>query len=166
MRYIAVIAFTGLLLLAGCHENRINESGVKPAVTAVWECGGKQPWKFVLLEDGTLQEVIRADAQRMVISEGGLETQGPQFVLRYIFGPCEWTYDEQTNILKITVTIDDFYVKAQESELSCTLIDEFEGTISPDRKIWNAVWTTTIKYNQTIPDKVESGRKLIFHKQE
>ncbi|MHC5163619.1 MAG: hypothetical protein ACYSO4_11020, partial [Planctomycetota bacterium] len=128
-----------------------------------WESpAGKNHWKFTLLEDGAFLEIIRSDNQRMVLEEGGFEVERPDYLLRYIFGPCEWSYDEKTKHLKITIVIDHFYLKADVSELECMLIDTFEGPISEDGKIWTATWTNTMRFDPPKPDVVTPAQVIVF----
>ncbi len=154
-----------LMLLAGCQTDQQIPDTAKPAIPGVWESpAGLKHWKFTLLEDGRLSEIIRADKQRMVLEEGGLEFKGPDYLLQYIFGPCRWSYDELTRELKISIVVEDFYVKAAKSELQCMLIDEFKGPVSKDGLVWMPKWTATIRYNVPAPDNVADGGTLVFKK--
>ena len=170
-RFISIIQYTiisiQLLALSGCQPSTKILSKNEPTVHAVWESDpGKNHWKFVLLEDGTFSEVIRADSQHMILEVGGLEINGPNYLLRYIFGPCKWSYDEKTRLLKISIVIDDFYVKSPGAELRCTLIDEFEGPVSKDGKTWTPKWTNIMRYDPPAPDRVSDGGTLKFTKLE
>ena len=152
-------------LIIGCQPTQQVGEELESEIHAVWESPlGKNHWRFSLLDGGILSEVTRNDAQRMVISEGGLYVESPELTLRYVFGPCKWSFDKDTNILKVTITLNDYYVKVSENEINCTLIDTFEGPVSSDGKTWIADWTTTMKYDQNVPDRIDSVRRVLFKK--
>jgi len=164
MKKHILLVVLSLTALCGCQQFvtwKTNHS-----IAGVWKSEGALPWKFVFAKNGAIKEVFRNDGLRMDISAGGSgsETSDKQVLASYVYGPCVWSYDPKTNILRATVTIEDFYVKAGDAELNCKLIDEFEGPLSGDDRTWNASWTTTTKWHDNAPDQVVADRKLVLTK--
>ena len=155
------------LVFTGCQPGNVRKIDYSPIV-GTWQTEGQgNPWKFVLQEDGRIFEVYRSDGLHMNLAEGGVQMELLEDVyVHYIYGPCTWTYNQDTNILKVTVIIDDFYIKAQDSELTCQVIDEFEAPLSEGSKSWRAVWKTTTKFNTPGPDEIVNGGTLTFKKEE
>ena len=160
------------LLIFGCQQKNISKvsdsvnSGEESAsFTEVWREQGNR-WSLNLGADGNIPEVNRPEGLHMVLSEGGILKDSPnkEIFVRYIYGDCFWSYDSESNILKATVTLDNYYVNASGAELSCGMVDEFEGPVSPDKMIWTANWTTITTFDTNIPAQTNTGRTLIFDK--
>lgn len=154
-----------ILLLSGCQPSQQSSQKAEPGVAAVWESQpGKSHWKFTMLNDGTLSEVIRADTQHMILAEGGMEIKGQDYLLRYVFGPCTWEYAEESKTLKVSITVNDFHIQSPGAELNCMLIDEFEGPLSEDGTAWTPKWTAIMRYDPPAPARVSDGGTLKFTK--
>ena len=151
------------ILLSGCQSSQQAAKKAEPAVAAVWESpAGQNHWKFTLLEDGTISEAHRPDGLKMNIEKGGEVANFEDSILYYIYGPCTWTYKDDTSILRVAITIDDFFVETKEGKLHYKITDEFEGPVSKDGSTWTPQWKTTTNYDPPIPEQVVEGRELIF----
>ncbi len=166
MKNILLILLVFTLLFIGCQSHQtVAKPDYPSTIVGTWEDDSPDHWKFILLEDGKIEEVIRSDAQRMVIAEGNMAIESKDFILAYQFGPCLWIYDKESNVLYIRITLDNFYIKAGEQEINYAWTDEFSGKLSEDGKRWAAEWiTTTMAESQSSGKQVESGRTLYFKK--
>ncbi len=164
MKKHILLVVLSLTALCGCQQSAAWKAS--HSIAGVWQGEGEMPWKFIFAEKGAIKKVFRNDSLVMDIAVGGSTTESPdkQLFAQYVYGPCVWSYDPKTSILQATVTIEDFYVKAITSELSCSVIDKFEGPLSKEGKTWTASWTTTTKWHDNAPDQVIVGRTLILHK--
>ena len=155
-------------LAMGCQpgSNQKGLSAGNSTIAGVWHnTEQRSPWKFVLEKDGTISEVFRPDGLHMILAEGGLKQEpAPNLFASYIYGPCTWSYHKATKIMKVKVVIDNFYVKANDSELSCQVIDEFEGPLS-NKGVWTATWKTITKLDPPALDQTADGGTLTFVKE-
>lgn len=170
--FLLLTSLFSLVFLVSCQQKNISKvsdfvkSGEESAsFTEVWR-GQGNAWTLYLGADGNIPEVYRSEGLHMVLSEGGILRDSPdkEISVRYIYGNCFWSYDSATNNLKATVTLDNYYVNAQGAELSCSMVDEFEGPISSDKMNWTANWTTITTFDTNTPAQINTGRTLIFDK--
>jgi hypothetical protein len=134
-------------------------------IAGLWESSGQNPWKITLAPDGTVSDIVRADGLHFVLSEGMLEMEPAEDVYaRYVFGPCTWTYDAASRRLEVVLIIDDMYVKTSETELHCSVIDEFSGDLSEDGQTWAPRWISTAKFDPPMEDQVSEYGQQTFTK--
>jgi len=167
---LVALLLSASLLLCSCQKWVSTQKGGIPnfpeKMVGVWQEEGEMPWKFIFAEKGAIKKVFRNDSLVMDIPAGGstIGTPNDEVFANYVFGPCVWSYDPKTNILRVTVTIEDFYVKAGNAELDCCLIDKFDGPLSKDGKTWTATWTTITQWGGEFADQIDTDRTLILHK--
>ena len=170
MKRLSVLVCCTFLLYSGCQQNDISQDGDsveggEDFVIEVWR-GQGHGWTIYMGADGSIPEVYRSEGLHMDLSEGGVEKGSPdnEIFVHYLYGDCFWSYDSETNNLKATVTLDNYYVNAGGVELSCAIVDEFEGPLSPDKMTWIANWKTITTLDANKPEQISTGRKLIFNK--
>lgn len=150
-------------LVSSCKSIQQGPELTEPSIHAIWESQlGTYHWKFIMLEDGTLSEIVRPDNVTLNVSEGGALNEGPDFSALYILGPCYWTFEEEGNILTSSITLESYTVKFQDYESTSHIVDEFSGPIVGDR--WNAMWKCTTIYDQGNIKQVTDPRKIVFTK--
>ena len=172
-RLLVLVCCVFLFLFSGCQQNDIfkasdsvesGEESVSPVID-IWR-GQGNGWVIYLGADGNIPEVYRIEGLHMDLSEKGVQEESPdkELFVGYTYGNCFWSYDSEMNNLKATVTLDNYYVNAGGAELSCGMVDEFEGPVSSDKKTWTANWTTITTFDANIPEQISTGRILIFNK--
>lgn len=171
MKQLLVLVCCVFPLFAGCQQNSIskvsnsaeNSEKSVPSATEVWR-GRGNGWVIYMAADGNIPELYRSEGLHMILSEKGTqkESANKQLLVRYTYGNCFWSYDPKTNNLKATVTLDNYYVNARGAELSCGMVDEFEGPVSADKKTWTANWKTITTLDANTPEQISTGRKVIF----
>ena len=161
---IVIISSVILSSLAGCQKGSpADTEKPKMSLAGVWS-EMEHDWVIKMADDGTISEVYRSDGLHMDLSVKGVqqEMQDENLFIQYIYGKCWWTYDQNTRILKATVTIDNFYVSAGEAELNCAIIDEFEGPVAEDGSTWKPQWTTKNILDPNAPAQVSEKIELLF----
>lgn len=153
-----------LLLFCGCWQSYENNNCMQSVIGTWKNIEEGEKWNFVFESDGIISEVLRPDGLHMILSEGGTNINPePNLFIHYIYGPSEWSYDCRARFLQAKVVIEDFYIKSNEAELNCSIIDDFSGRVSEDGRSWTVSWKTITKW----PDKqeqVSEVRRIIFHK--
>ncbi len=170
MRNLVVIIILSVVVLSGCSRS-VSEVDDKSAAETrdcvVWQSQGvAKPWRLVCQPDGSISEALQATGLHMILAEGGKKMEmGPSAFAHYMYGPCTWSYDQETNRLKAVVTIDDFYVQAHQSEISIMIIDELEGPLSEDGTRWNASWNRIERYRNPFKERVSKHGTLTLIKE-
>ncbi len=172
--FILLVLFGSVLLLGGCQKNDISKADnsiesneeLVSSIIDIWQ-GRGTGWVIHMAADGNIPEVYRPEGLHMDLSTGGIEkgSANKEISVRYIYGDCFWSYDSKTNNLKVTVTLNNYYVNANGVELDCGMVDEFEGPLSSDKMTWTANWKTIITmFGKNKSEQVSTGRTLIFDK--
>lgn len=99
-------------------------------------------WGFKFEPDGSISKLIHSLAGPIRVSEGGRYLEGPDegTYAWYVMGPCQTEYDEQAQVLQVTVVLDHYTMKLPTGTLQGRSEDYFEGTVSKDGKTWQADW--------------------------
>lgn len=143
--------------VSGCTTQKSDESSQmhQNNYFGTWQ-NDEVGWSFQFEPGGTISHVDRWDGLVMDLSLGGVTIEAPndQMFASYVYGPCTWHFDENSNYLRATVTIEDLYVSVKGAGLSCKMIDSFEGPVSENGLVWTAFWTTTTIWHDNAPDQL------------
>ncbi len=170
--FLSTIYFICIVLISGCQQNDISKitnpieiSEDTVSFAGVWSGQGSD-WVIHIGVDGNIPEVHRAGGLHMDLSVEGIKNESPdkQLFVQYIYGDCFWSYNTETNNLKATVTLDNYYMDIGGIEVSYAMVDEFEGPVSSDKMTWTANWKTITTFDTNTSDQVSTGRKIIFVK--
>jgi hypothetical protein len=165
MKYLLCLTLVSLFLLNGCTETEKLEVEPSNPIAGVWQSTGDKTWQFVMKDDGSVSEVFLPDGLHMVISEEGTQKEiSPEITEHYMYGPCRWFFDEDSNVLAVTLTYDKLLIRGDGAKLERTINDELTGQVSEDLDEWNPNWVRKISFSLPIPEQILTPVTYQFRK--
>jgi hypothetical protein len=112
-----------------------------PSMVGVWQ-ENEYNWAFKFEPDGSISKLVHMWGMRMVVEDGGFYEQSKDgyYDAVYVLGPCETTYNPDTQQLSVVITLDYFRMGIPTDALEGKLQDYFDGPVSEDGKEWHANW--------------------------
>jgi hypothetical protein len=127
-----------------------------PATLAGGWKADKSNWGILIEKDGTISSAIipLGLAQMRPGQVTNIETwNGGKG--RFEAGTWSLVYDPKKRELQVEIVLDAFRQDMGANALEGSSTDLFTGRVSPDGKIWNAVWLSYPKYIAYVPEPRE-----------
>jgi hypothetical protein len=170
-----------LMFISGCTDRQKVSSGGNlaevqdtndrfPAFLAgVWEADAFS-WAFKFEPDGRISKLIHTIGVPIKVEEGLYYAENPDsnnFEI-FILGPCDTSYDPNTEVLKVAIILDYYRIEIPAGVVEGSSKDFFEGPVSAKDLVWNVKWRSYGYLEGADPPDVnainENPQPLIFKK--
>lgn len=143
----------------------VAENVLPEFVVGTWQPNDSR-WILTLEADGTISRMRHFIGVDFVVAEGGVvEPWRDGAEAMYILGSCGAQYDRATGELTVEVNIEEYIITFPNGTMEGSFHDSLSGPVKPERKVWEATWTSTAEMGGSSDGRVRPAtEELIFSK--